>query len=156
MDKISEEVLLTERSYVTSLRALVSLYLQPLRAAHEGAPVLEEDTVKLIFGNVDQVLEVNELFLADLEEKMKHWEGLMDVSSHEAISVCIRRYVPFFKIYGGYSAGYMKAIETIALVSKSNEAFAEWLAACNQKSGSTLPSLLILPVQRVPRYKLLV
>ena len=144
MDKISEEVLHTERSYVTSLRALVSLYLQPLRAAHEGAPVLEEDTA------------VNELFLADLEEKMKHWEGLMDVSSHEAISVCIRRYVPFFKIYGGYSAGYMKAIETIALVSKSNEAFAEWLAACNQKSGSTLPSLLILPVQRVPRYKLLV
>ena len=73
---------------------------------------------------------------------------------HTNIYIC--RYVPFFKLYGGYSAGYMKAIETIALVSKSNEAFAEWLAACNRASKSTLPSLLILPVQRVPRYKLLV
>ena len=94
MDKIAEEVLQTERSYVTSLRVLVALYLKPLRnpETHEGVPVIDQTLIKMIFGNVDQVLDVNELFLADLEEKMTHWSGLMDVSSHEAISECFRRY----------------------------------------------------------------
>ena len=165
MDRISDEVLETERSYVNSLRMLISLYVRPLRQAeaHSGqggaVPRLEAADLALIFGNIEQVLDVNEGFLKDLEEKIRHWSDLMDVSPHKAIAACFQRYAPFFRLYSAYAVNFMAAQRRIKELMSGSDARAkelrDFLLACDMASKTSLSALLIMPIQRIPRYELL-
>jgi hypothetical protein len=63
----------------------------------------------------------------------------------------------FLKIYSGFISNYNRAIETLnACLKKSS--FEKFLMECYQipeMKRLDLPSLLIMPIQRVPRYQLL-
>lgn len=65
-----------------------------------------------------------------------------------------------FKQYSGYMNGYSTASQIISRLSSIGvrPAFTSWLAAAEADpscAGQTLPSLMIMPVQRLPRYGLL-
>ena len=64
----------------------------------------------------------------------------------------------FSKVYADYASGLDPSMDAIAALEKESNAFASALSACNGAEvcrGLTLQSFLIMPVQRVPRYKLL-
>jgi FYVE/RhoGEF/PH domain-containing protein 3 len=67
------------------------------------------------------------------------------------------RFVPWFKMYSLYCSTYeasSKLLEQL-LGDKKFAAFHAFLNDATAKSKSQLPSFLISPIQRVPRYKLL-
>jgi protein ECT2 len=60
---------ITERNYVKRLRTLKTEYADPLRqfAKSKDTAIIPLYEAKTLFGNIDQLLPVNEAFLADLE-----------------------------------------------------------------------------------------
>ena len=64
------ELVATERSYVQRLRTLRDDYARPLReyAKNKDTLIIPQYEAKTLFGNVDQIVPVNEAFLVDLEK----------------------------------------------------------------------------------------
>lgn len=62
----------TERSYVKRLRTLKYDYADPLRkfSRSKDTFILPPYEAKILFGNIDNLLPVNEAFLTDLEKMM--------------------------------------------------------------------------------------
>lgn len=70
LSDIINELVSTERSYVKRLRTLKADYADPLRAFSRSkeTAIIPPYEAKTLFGNIDQLLPVNEAFLADLEK----------------------------------------------------------------------------------------
>lgn len=64
------ELVTTERGYVRRLQTLKKSYADPLRqfARDKSTSLLAKYDAKVMFGNIDALLPVNEAFLADLEK----------------------------------------------------------------------------------------
>jgi protein ECT2 len=71
-DQINEFIT-TERSYVKKLHILKQDYADPLRsfARSKETAILPAYEAKTLFGNIDNLLPVNEAFLADLEKMLQ-------------------------------------------------------------------------------------
>lgn len=81
------EFITTERSYVKKLNTLKHDYADPLRsfARSKETAILAPYEAKILFGNIDNLLPVNEAFLLDLEKMIapngsKTVGGIGDVS----------------------------------------------------------------------------
>lgn len=67
------ELVKTERSYVERLRMLKDGYADPLRkfARNKDTAIIPPYEAKTLFANIDNLIPVNEAFLADLERMLK-------------------------------------------------------------------------------------
>mmetsp|Transcript_26847 Transcript_26847/g.52892 ORF Transcript_26847/g.52892 Transcript_26847/m.52892 type:complete len:132 (-) Transcript_26847:182-577(-) len=74
-----------------------------------------------------------------------------------SLAQCFDRHADFFKMYTQFLNGFDGAIRTMDELSSSNKRFRSFLQSQTQglKQKSGLMSYLILPVQRLPRYVLL-
>lgn len=77
----------------------------------------------------------------------------------EGIGAVFCRYAPLFKLYGGYARDYEEVAGLLRSYAQDTRLgnFTAFLAACKARSDSQkdFESLLIMPIQRIPRYKLL-
>ena len=151
---IFQEILSTERSYVNSIENIVKHYIEPLKQQinETDDPVVTNEEMLKLFSNIEVILKVNLELLQQLEERNKLWkEQGNDRCGDIFISTS-----PYFKLYSEYE----KYSETsIALMNNKlllNERFLDFeyskLSLCN---GLSLSALLIMPIQRIPRYRLL-
>lgn len=144
--KLVKEVLSTEESYCASVRMMVDLYLLPLRKLDKRI------TSKLpaIFSNVESILQLNEEILGELSVRLEGWND--DTSLIGDVFV---RYAPMLKLYSTYGNNYEDAIKVYESELGDNQFFKEAVDSCDQNSGILLHHLLIVPIQRVPRYNML-
>ena len=61
----------------------------------------------------------------------------------------------FETIYSTFLRGYDKALSVVFWHVKNNPPMAKIIKSCEKQLGNTIESYLILPVQRIPRYTLL-
>ena len=103
MTDITNELVATERSYVRRLRILKHDYADPLRkfSRHKDTAILPPYEAKILFGNVDNLLPVNEAFLADLE-KMMAPNGAKTVGGIGDVALRHFRDLRGFEHYKGY------------------------------------------------------
>ena len=73
--KIGREIIETEKTYVTQLRALKEFYFDPLMqmARTETATKVKEAEVKNIFANLDLIIGLNEELYHKMEERTSNW-----------------------------------------------------------------------------------
>ncbi|XP_018914389.2 uncharacterized protein [Bemisia tabaci] len=153
---VVEELLETEKSYVDSLQTLINKYLKPLKEA-ENSVKLDADIVDEIFFQVPEILAHHLEFLEALEDRLKNWnmkqkiiigDILLETFSKQSV---IESYTAFIK-------NWKSARETIKSTCQSEPAFARFLEtmAREHKGKLALDSLFIMPVQRIPRYELLI
>ena len=162
--RIIDELLSSERSYLRALDALVQFYLQPLRAdLLAGLPTsvhVSAAQQTTLFGQVEIIAQLSRRLYADLEAAVgahspTHIGDSASVSSVvPGVGSIMLRFSPFFKMYTGYVANHEKSSALLRSLEK-NKDFAAWCTRQRTLSGSSLQSLLIAPVQRVPRYSLL-
>ncbi|EQC40892.1 hypothetical protein SDRG_01957 [Saprolegnia diclina VS20] len=142
--RVIEEICATEASYVSNLKVLVSAFVTPMEVA--GNTMLANPTVAVFFQSLKQILTVNAQLLTEVG-------GLP--SSADSIGALFCRYAPLFRCY----ADYAKNFDEVAQLLRPHRSpkFAAFVQQCQLQSGSmqNFESLLITPVQRVPRYKLL-
>ena len=103
-----------------------------------------------IFINLEMIIPINEQLCKDIQKVVDDW------SDSSTIGDIFVRVAPFMKMYNQYSNRYDQALATLGRCMK-NEEFALLVEEIDgtTKLGSRLESLLIAPIQRIPRYSLL-
>lgn len=134
-----KEVLVTEKFYLKSLNLLLTHYVVPLK------PLLDHPTHNILFGHIEMIHNLNSELLAELE---------MDLNN---VGSAFLRLGPFLKLYSVYAFDYKRVLLTLQELQDKNTKFKAFLDRTESRPDvqTKLNSLLILPIQRVPRYKLL-
>lgn len=141
--KIKEEIISTEQSYVESLLTLVTHYVHPLKIAKKL--VVRPQTISALFANVELIANFHQTFLFAMQ---------MDTTS-ETLSRVITKYADMLKVYAHYLANYTNALTQLSELIRNSKRFRMFLDKIQTKLNCTLDSFLIMPVQRIPRYELL-
>eukprot|EP00475_Leptophrys_vorax_P007166 TRINITY_DN14543_c0_g1_i1.p1 TRINITY_DN14543_c0_g1~~TRINITY_DN14543_c0_g1_i1.p1 ORF type:complete len:966 (-),score=277.87 TRINITY_DN14543_c0_g1_i1:17-2860(-) len=171
---VIEEMLETEKSYVHSLRQVVEKFLQPLeKLCNTDAEVIPAECVRSIFSSIGGILNVNERFLNSLEARVKDWNDSLGIGD------VFVQFAPYFNLYKDYINNHENAVDIVraltgtaqsapSFMSKfkgggakklktysKNKKFINFMKATENETGMPLQSFLIMPVQRIPRYRLL-
>lgn len=146
-DKVAYEVLTSETSYVRSLRVLHLIWAPALR---EHAHL---ERLHALLSQVAPLLRINEALWEALRARLSAW------SATATIGDVFRDLTPFLKMYKAYTSGYEGAqTDLSSALGQENSRFAlqhAELQALPLTRSLSLASYLIQPVQRLPRYVLL-
>eukprot|EP00727_Mastigamoeba_balamuthi_P010899 m51a1_g6431 putative domain containing protein (837) ;mRNA; f:357541-360795 len=150
--KVVKEMLETERTYVESIELLLCEFLAPLRKnAESDRPFISSESIASLFSNIELLVNINKELLAALDEKLKNWN-----STKTCIGEMLVKMVPYLKAYKQYVNSYDGAMVTLKKCLENPE-FKSWHEATYNRQNKKLPieGYLIMPVQRIPRYSLL-
>eukprot|EP00817_Percolomonadidae_sp_ATCC50343_P008169 CAMPEP_0117427580 /NCGR_PEP_ID=MMETSP0758-20121206/7406_1 /TAXON_ID=63605 /ORGANISM="Percolomonas cosmopolitus, Strain AE-1 (ATCC 50343)" /LENGTH=1510 /DNA_ID=CAMNT_0005213315 /DNA_START=297 /DNA_END=4830 /DNA_ORIENTATION=- len=172
--RILNEFLETEEGYVYGLSLLTDVYK---KGAEE---FLSPDAFRVIFSSVTTILYINKLFLEKMREVMQpRYRVLEDepipFMNGEEIKLAdiLLRDAHSFKLYTEYINSYNDVTKRVKKETKSNTKFRNFLirtqavlkleadnkiaegASSLRLRNYTLSGLLVTPVQRIPRYRLL-
>ncbi|THH28409.1 hypothetical protein EUX98_g5772 [Antrodiella citrinella] len=161
LKNVIDEFVSTEQSYVKRLRILKTDYADPLRtfSRTKSTAIIPPYEAKTLFGNIDQILPVNEFFLEDLE-RMIQPDGPQAVGG---IGDVVLKHFKEFRGFENYKQYYSKREEAQAIFEKEMRragGFAAFIDRIKYSSSDTknrigLRELLMDPVQRIPRYTLM-
>lgn len=152
-DHVAQEILSTERVYVEHLKFLVEECLVPLRKSlSSSSPILTDVEIRAIFSETESILNYNKLLLAELETRVEKW------SVSQRLGDTFLLISNFLKIYTQYCSNYSEAMRILSECKKQTK-FKKFLdelkKKCHDIEHRGLEDYLIRPVQRVPRYYLL-
>ncbi|XP_035737041.1 uncharacterized protein LOC118448187 isoform X3 [Vespa mandarinia] len=144
----------TERSYVEALQILVNKYLQPLKSP-ENAGLVDAATVDEIFYQVPAILSHHEIFLEELRKRLDTWEVKQTIGD-VFLDVFTKPVV--LETYTLFLDNWKSAKKAIKTTCQGKPAFARFLETMERehKGKLGLDQLLIKPVQKIPRYELLI
>ena len=113
-------------------------------------PILEAEDIGKIFQNVEDLVDLHERLYSEL----KNLSSQNKLASAE-LGKLLLKFIPFFKLYNSYVMGFESAAALANALRKKNKDLAFFLDVCELVEKNTLESFLIMPVQRLPRYILL-
>ncbi|TRZ02143.1 hypothetical protein DNTS_014238 [Danionella cerebrum] len=144
----------TEQSYVESLRTLIQGYMKPLKQP-ENSPLVDPSLVDEIFYQIPEILEHHEIFLEQLVESINQWHDQQTIG-HVLIQSFSKETLA--SIYSAYIDNFMNAKDAVRVAKEAKPAFLKFLEQSmrENKEKQALADLMIKPVQRIPRYELLV
>lgn len=152
-EKIVDEILKTETDYVDSLNILRDMYYLPLKyAPRMGVSIFKPGDFEKMFYGLDTILLLNKEFLIEL--KIKKSSGLL----YKQCGKVFNLFVPSMKLYIDYVNKYDNTLKLIKEYEEHNDAFRKLLQSNMEDIDCHLRGIqdfLIMPVQRIPRYVLL-
>lgn len=109
------------------------------------------ENIKKIFGDLQLIHGFNAKLLQELEKIVSQW------SPESFLGPVFQKMGPFLKMYTAYSNKYVENIAVYNELIENNPKFVLEVQQCREKSGSQLKlaDVLIMPIQRIPRYSLL-
>lgn len=140
--KVQEEIVVTEKTYCERLLEMINMLKSPMQnnAVKLG---ISQDQVSSIFGIINSLNDFHLLFLRELEDKKT------------ALPQVFMKYADFFKMYTQYMNGYESSLNILNSLQK-NKKFSDFLELKRaEMKNMGIAAYLILPVQRIPRYVLL-
>ncbi|XP_040017310.2 pleckstrin homology domain-containing family G member 1 isoform X1 [Gasterosteus aculeatus] len=145
VDRVVQEILDTERTYVQDLRSIVEDYLECISNQSQLA-LISEDKGSL-FGNIRDIYHFNRDLLHDLEKCN---------ADPVAIADCFVSKSEEFHIYTQYCTNYPRSVAVLTECMR-NKALAKFLRERQESLKHSLPlgSYLLKPVQRILKYHLL-
>uniref|UniRef100_A0A3Q3LY69 FYVE, RhoGEF and PH domain containing 4a n=1 Tax=Labrus bergylta TaxID=56723 RepID=A0A3Q3LY69_9LABR len=150
--KIASELLQTEKAYVARLNLLDQVFCTKLmEEANKGTfPV---DVVKNIFSNICSINAFHSQFLLPgLEIRMGEW------ASKPRIGDILQKLTPFLKMYAEYVKNFDNAMELLKQWTDRSpqfKAIIQEIQSTDMCGSLTLQHHMLEPVQRVPRYEML-
>lgn len=150
--QVVQEIVKTEQTYVYGLKLLQELFVKELCEGNK--PVLSPQLQEEIFMNSTNLLAVHTGIVQQLENVLAGYSAQAGTIGDVFSSIA-----PYLKIYKHYAANFDRAMSRVEELSKKNPAFISKLQKCHADSrvgfGLTLGAYLLEPIQRIPRYKLL-
>ncbi|KAI8805728.1 hypothetical protein BJ742DRAFT_819778 [Cladochytrium replicatum] len=159
---------LTRSNSVSSSSTSRSSSTASNRPASTGSSmILTNEQFNAIFSNVEDIIRVNNFLLARLEDRL---QGTFDVPvesdsgasrwtpENGRLGDVFSRLGHFLKVYRFYIKNYDSAIAVVRDQKDRNPFFAAFLREQSNAGitkGLAFESFLIMPVQRIPRYRLL-
>ncbi|XP_037552064.1 FYVE, RhoGEF and PH domain-containing protein 4 [Nematolebias whitei] len=150
--KIANELLQTERAYVARLHLLDQVFCSRLtQEADRGS--FPADVIKNIFSNTSSIYSFHSQFLLpDLENCICNW------SESPGLGKALLQHAPFLRMYSDYVKNFDQAMELLRTWTKCSSAFRNIIQDIQSQDvcGSlSLQHHMLEPVQRVPRYEML-
>jgi hypothetical protein len=159
MERVSvlREIVNTERVYLSSLQVIQDLYAAPLmKIAATADELLSRSEVMALFGEIPTLMSVNSVLLRDLDDRLntkKHASR-----QFHCVGDVFHRMAPFLKSYASFCGSYEDAVSMLTKKAASFpelQRFMENASRDPRSKNQSLESLLIRPVQRLPKYPLL-
>ncbi|XP_052600429.1 FYVE, RhoGEF and PH domain-containing protein 2 isoform X2 [Peromyscus californicus insignis] len=151
--RVVRELLETEQAYVARLHLLDQVFFQELLKEAGRSKAFPEDVVRLIFSNISSIYCFHsQFFLPELQRRVDDW------TATPRIGDVIQKLAPFLKMYSEYVKNFERAAELLATWMDKSQPFQEVVTRIqrSEASGSlTLQHHMLEPVQRIPRYELL-
>ncbi|VVC36641.1 Guanine-nucleotide dissociation stimulator, CDC24, conserved site,Pleckstrin homology domain,Dbl [Cinara cedri] len=136
-----QEICVSETNYIHQLDKLITYFKRPM----EEQKIASNQVICKLFGNIETIINVNKELLVQLHP------------SKENIGEVFLNTAPFLKLYSVYAFNYKNVLDTLQDLPKSYPKIYRFI--CSQESrpevSAKLNSLLITPIQRIPRYLLL-
>ncbi len=155
---IVKEILCSEQVYNEQLKYAEKQWLQPMQRDMGHKHIKKSDTHS-IWGNFHSILTLSTNFLTELLREIKVDE-ILEYDNDRLDQICrtiadlFIKYKPFFMMYSMYINNFEGGTSTLARLRK-NASCAAWLDGQSAEGGMNIESILIMPVQRPPRYRLL-
>ncbi|GAC94569.1 hypothetical protein PHSY_002142 [Pseudozyma hubeiensis SY62] len=152
-----QELIDTERSYVKRVDVLHQKYAIPLRtlAKDREQAIIPLYEAQKLFGNIGEIAGANRAFLNDLERLASQGHDSLRAGLGDALY----NHMSCFSCYTEYFANFEKAKHIERTLAK-HRAFCDFTDRTRYSVtdiGNTgLRDLLMEPIQRIPRYKLLI
>ncbi|GMS90580.1 hypothetical protein PENTCL1PPCAC_12755, partial [Pristionchus entomophagus] len=149
----ARELFDTEKSFVEGLEYLVQKYMRPLRQPLE-ATLIEAGLVDKIFYRIPEVLAHHQVLLANLSARIESWHKdtiIGDVLlAHFSKQSMIETYIGFVDNFQHAKSAITQA--------RTKPSFEKYYNRCcrDHRNKLDLDSMLISPIQRVPRYELII
>lgn len=143
-----------EQSYVESLRTLIQGYMKPLKHP-ENPPLCDPSLVDEMFYQIPEILEHHEQFLEQVLDCVHQWHDKQTIG-HVLIQSFSKETLA--NIYSAYIDNFMNAKDAVRIAKEAKPAFLKFLEQSmrENREKQALGDLMIKPVQRIPRYELLV
>ncbi|XP_023404280.1 pleckstrin homology domain-containing family G member 1 [Loxodonta africana] len=145
VDRVVQEILETERTYVQDLKSIVEDYLDCIRDQTKLPLGTEERSA--LFGNIQDIYHFNSELLQDLENCE---------NDPVAIAECFVSKSEEFHIYTQYCTNYPRSVAVLTECMR-NKTLAKFFRERQETLKHSLPlgSFLLKPVQRILKYHLL-
>eukprot|EP01114_Cavostelium_apophysatum_P024840 TRINITY_DN988_c0_g1_i3.p1 TRINITY_DN988_c0_g1~~TRINITY_DN988_c0_g1_i3.p1 ORF type:complete len:3117 (+),score=1304.77 TRINITY_DN988_c0_g1_i3:73-9423(+) len=143
------ELVDTEKTYLEGLKMIVKLFLQSLTKV-----VMQGDTsfitmpkIKAMFSNIEVISDLNTLLYENLKDRRERWSNSQKIGD-----IFLSMAEQFRPPYTQYINNFNISLSTYE-ECKKNPLFEDWIKG--REKVRKLNALLILPIQRIPRYLLL-
>lgn len=150
---VIQELLNTEAAYMQNLQIMIKKFQAPLLASlATPKPLLSEADIKTIFGSIELIYNVNMVLLELLSAKMRNW------TSRQTIGDVFVYMADWFRVYTDYINNYDQSQSTLLRCKEESPRFAQFLYERSMEPICALrglESFLVAPIQRLPRYGLL-
>ncbi|XP_029965686.1 pleckstrin homology domain-containing family G member 1 isoform X1 [Salarias fasciatus] len=145
VDRVVQEILDTERTYVQDLRSIVEDYLECI--SNQSRLALSSEDKGSLFGNIKDIYHFNRDLLHDLEKCN---------ADPVAIAECFVSKSEDFHIYTQYCTNYPRSVAVLTECMR-NKVLAKFFRERQESLKHSLPlgSYLLKPVQRILKYHLL-
>ena len=148
----------SEEVYNRYLRIIIEKFETPLRAM--SSSIVQKKELDTIFCNVKELSAVSTQLIADLREAVVPSNARMGGGVNECHSVASLFHASRFKAFVKYIANAEEMQSCLTRKLKESKPFAKFLERVANKTeymdGLHLSDLLIMPVQRLPRYNLFI
>uniref|UniRef100_F7FYW3 FYVE, RhoGEF and PH domain containing 2 n=2 Tax=Monodelphis domestica TaxID=13616 RepID=F7FYW3_MONDO len=152
-NRIVRELLETEQAYVSRLYLLDQVFFEELLKEARNSKAFSEDIVKLIFSNISSIHQFHsQFFLPELQRRVDEWVVVPRIGD------VIQKLAPFLKMYSEYVKNFKRAAELLVIWTEKCPPFQEVITRIQNSDISdslTLQHHMLEPVQRIPRYELL-
>lgn len=146
---VVEELVSTERSYLMSLDAMQQLFMLPMRRL----PTVSATDLATVFPQLETIRNFSAQLLESLDARRAQWHA-----STTTVGDVFLATGPFLKAHASFVNGHADAVaafERLALRLPEVQRIASDALLDARSRGQNIQSLLITPVQRIPRYLLL-
>jgi hypothetical protein len=142
---VIKELIATETTYLKSLQTVVDVFIEPIR----NERILEHSDIHSQFLNWEPIVGLHKQLL----------EQLCTADASEVkVGKIFKTYGHFFKMYMQYLSNFEVALTRRAHLMVENKRFEDFLHKTLTDSrccGAGIESFLVTPVQRIPRYRML-
>lgn len=115
------------------------------------AQILSSIDIQKLFGNMTVIYGINETLYANLKERMESFDY-----ENTTIGDVFVNMIPFLGVYSDYCCNYDSATQLFSTLKSTNSSFMKIIKDATPRcNGYDLSDLIIMPVQRLARYKLL-
>ena len=118
-----------------------------------GAPVVSKEMINNIFGNIKEIYKLNKELLERMKEGYGRWPWQPFLVSQPLLQL-----FPYFLAYSSYINSFHLSLSSLLSLCKQNKTFDKWYKETEKNerlNRMDFSDYSILPVQRIPRYVLL-
>jgi len=138
--RVRSEINSTEQTYVESLFKCIHIFFKPIQAKPQKYDLTPQH-VTVMFSNLESIANFHTAFFREL-------------TVTTSAGIVILKYADALEMYSTYLGNYNDMISMFSEQQK-NKKFSKFLSVKTKETNMDVLSYLIMPIQRIPRYAML-